>query len=159
MTEDEQMLAKAKKVYKAMIAGLNKKEWNFDEDEEKLTIYSSCTGEDIPMKFIVRIDAEREVIKFLSPMPFSMAEDKRVDGAIAVCVANYGLVNGSFDYDVTDGSILFRLTTSYAACEIGEDFFMDMISTALWTADKYNDKFLMLSKGVITLQQFMESDK
>lgn len=36
---------------------------------------------------------------------------------------------------------------------------MDMMATALMTTDKYNDKFLMLSKGVMTLQQFIESDK
>ena len=150
---------KAKKVYSTMVKALNEKDWKFIEKEENLTIVSNYTGEDIPINFVIEVDAEREVIRFISPMPFNMSEDKRVDASIAVNVANYGLVNGSFDFDINDGEIRFRLTTSYCGCEVGEDFFMDMMATALLTIDKYNDKFLMLNKCAITLQQFIESDK
>lgn len=156
--EDEKQ-AKAKKIYATMVSALKKKDWQFDEREEDFAIFSSYTGDDIPIKFAISIDAEREVIRFLSPMLFNMAEDKRIDAAIAVCVANYGLNNGSFDYDLNDGKVYFRLTTSYVGCEVGEEFFMDMMATALLTTDKYNDRFLMLSKGAITIQQFIEQDK
>lgn len=149
----------AKKIYSTMVQALNKKEWKFEGKEEELVITSGYQGEDIPIRFFLRVDPKRQVIQFISPLPFDMAEDKRVDGAIAVCVANYGLVNGSFDYDLNDGEIRFRLTTSYCGCDIGEEFFMDMLATALLTTDQYNDKFLMLSKGVMTIQQFIEQDK
>lgn len=155
---DEQQI-KAKKIYSTMVSALKKSDWHFAEEENELMIISSFTGDDFPIKYIIRVDADREVIQFLAPMPFSMAEDKRVDGAIAVCVANYGMVNGSFDYNINDGEISFRLTTSYVGCEIGEDFFMNMMVVALSTTDRYNDKFLMLSKGVITVQQFVESEE
>lgn len=150
---------KAKKVYGTMVKALKAKDWKFEESEEKLAIISNYQGDDIPITFFIVIDAAREVIRFISSLPFKVGEDKRVDGALAVCIANDGLVNGSFDYDLNDGEIRFRLTTSYCGCEIGEEFFMDMMATALMTTDKYNDKFLMLSKGVMTLQQFIESDK
>lgn len=155
---DEQQI-KAKKIYSTMVSALKKSDWHFAEDEDNLTIISSFSGEDIPIKYIIQVDAEREVVQFMSPMMFRMPEDKRVDGAIAVCVANYGMVNGSFDYNINDGEISFRLTTSYVGCEIGEEFFMHMMVVALSTTDRYNDKFLMLSKGVITVQQFVESDE
>lgn len=148
--------AQAKKVYATMVRALKAKDWHFREDAEKLTIVSSCTGDDIDMNFIIEVDADREVITFLSSMPFKAPEEKRVDVAIAVCVANYGMVNGSFDFDINDGEIRFRLTTSYCGCEIGEPFFMDMMSTALNTVDRYNDRFLMLAKGLMTLEQFIE---
>ncbi|MGN1372499.1 MAG: YbjN domain-containing protein [Candidatus Coproplasma sp.] len=151
--------AQAKKVYSTMVRALNAKNWKFIEKAEDLTIVSSCSGEDITMNFIIKIDAKREVIKFISSMPFNIVEDKRVDAAIAVCVANYGLVNGSFDFDINDGEIRFRLSTSYCGCEVGEGFFMDMMGTALTTTDRYNDKFLMLGNGQMTLQQFIEWDR
>lgn len=149
----------AKKIYNTMVKALNAKDWKFDEHPEDLVIVSNYTGDDIPIQFLINVDAEREVIRFISPLPFKMAEDKRVDAAIAVSVANYGMVNGSFDYDVSDGEIRFRLTTSYCGCEVGEPFFMDMIATAVLTTDRYNDKFLMLNKGMMSLQQFIEQDK
>lgn len=148
----------AKKVYSTMVSALTKKEWHFEEREEDLTIVSGYQGEDIPIRFIIKIDAEREVISFISPMPFNVSKEKRVDVALAVCVANYGMVNGSFDYDLNDGEIRFRLATSYCGCEIGEDFFMDMLATALLTTDKYNDKFMMLDKGAISLQDFINQE-
>ena len=55
-------------------------------------------------------------------------EDKRVDGAIAVCVANNGLNDGCFDYDVRDGEIRFRLTSSYRESTPGTALFEYMIA-------------------------------
>ena len=143
--------AQAKKVYATMVSALNAKDWHFREEKDRLTIVSSCSGDDIDMNFIIEVDAEREVITFLSRMPFKAPEDKRVDMAIAVFVANYGLVNGSFDFDINDGEIRFRLTTSYCGCEVGEPF--------LNTTDRYNDRFMMLAKGLMTLEQFIELRK
>ena len=150
--------AQAKKIYDSMIQALNKKGWNFKESKDgELVIYSSYQGEDIPIEFIVKIDEDRQVLQFLSMLPFAFPEDKRVDAAIAVCVVNYMLVNGSFDYNFESGKLLFRLTTCFVDSQIGEEFFMDMLATALLTTDEYNDKFLMLSKGVISIEQFIAS--
>lgn len=156
MADEKQ--TKAKKIYATMVSALEDEKWRFDVKEDELKIVSGATGEDLSMRFTVTVDAKREVIQFLSPLPFNMAEDKRIDAAIAVCVANYGIVNGSFDYDMRDGEIRYRLTTSYVDCEVGKGFFMNMMLTALNTTDRYNDRFLMLSKGTITLEKFIELD-
>ena len=148
--------AKAEKVYKTMVKALKDKNWHFEEREQDLTIVSNYSGDDIPVRFIIRIDAGREVIQYLSPLPFKIDESKRVDAAVAVCVANYGLVNGSFDLDINDGEIRYRLTTSYSDCEMGEGFFYQMMAVAVLTTDDYNDKFMMLNKGMMTLQQFID---
>ena len=87
-----------------------------------------------------------------------MPEDKRVDGAIAVCAANYGLVDGSFDYDLRDGEIRFRLTSSYRESALSEDLFEYMIMVSAATVDQYNDKFFMIAKGIMTVQQFLEQE-
>lgn len=155
MAQDKK--AAARKVYDSMIKALNKKGWKFKESTDgKMVISSDYQGEDIPIGFIVRVDEERQVLQFLSQLPFSISESKRVDAAIAVCVANWWMVNGSFDYNFENGNIIFRLTTSFVDCEVGEDFFMSMIATAVVTTDEYNDKFLMLSKGTLSLEQFIK---
>ena len=94
----------------------------------------------------------------MSRFPFDIPEDKRVDAAIAVCVANYYLVDGSFDYDITEGTITFRLTSSYRESSLGEDLFEYMIMCSAATVDAYNDKFFMLAKGMMTVQQFIEQE-
>ena len=110
--------AKAKKVYKDMVRALKAKNWHFIEKEEKLMIVSKYTGDDLPVNFAISIDADKEVIQYLSPLTFKIDKAKRVDAAVAVCVANYGLVNGSFDMDISDGEIRYRLTTSFCDCDL-----------------------------------------
>lgn len=72
------------------------------------------------MRFTLIVDAEREMIRTLAFMPFDFEEDKRVEGAIAVCVANYGMVDGCFGYDISDGTLFHRLSVSYADTEVSD---------------------------------------
>lgn len=152
-------MKQAKEVFATLVKMLDTRDWKYSKDEENLIIRSGVKGDDLPVEFIIAIDAEREVVRFLSKLPFSMPEDKRVDGAIAVCVANNGMVNGSFDYDISDGDIIFRLTSSFKSGSIlSEDLFEYMIMVSASTVDRYNDRLFMLAKGMITIQQFIEKE-
>lgn len=149
----------AEKVYQTMVKSLKEHELKFEEDIDKLTIAATMQGDDLPVKFIVRVIPKTKLIQFISPMFFNMPEDKRIDGAIAVAVANYGLLHGSFDYDIDDGEIRFRMTTSYIDSEIGEELFYMMVGIAVATCDKYNDRFMMLAKGLINIEKFIEQEQ
>ena len=108
------------------------------------------------MQFVLVIDVERQLIRLMSPLPFKMSESKRMEGAIATCVATFGMADGSFDYDLEDGSIIFRMTASFRESVIGEGLFQYMISCSCATVDKYNDKFLAIDKGVLSITDFIE---
>jgi hypothetical protein len=111
------------------------------------------------MDFILVVDAERQLIRLLSQMPYKISEAKRMEGAIATCVATYAKIDGCFDYDLGTGSIIFRLTASFIESEIGEGLFQDMISFACAMVDEYNDKFLAIDKGLISIADFIASEK
>ncbi|MBQ7906527.1 MAG: hypothetical protein IJ309_00985 [Clostridia bacterium] len=155
---DQIKLMKAKSVYNNMVSSLKERNWNFDEKEEDLLIVSGIKGDDLPIEFIVEVKAEQEVVQFLSRLPFAISEDKRVDGAIAVCVANNGLICGSFDYDIGSGEIIFKLANCYKGSSLGADIFEHIIMLAASTIDNYNDKFFMLSKGAISLEDFINQE-
>ena len=151
-------LVKARAVYNTLIEMLDSRDWKYEKHEDKLLIKSGIQGDDLPVEYIMLVNPRNEVVQFLSSLPFKMPEDKRVDGALAVCVANYGLVDGSFDYDLTDGEIRYRLTSSYRESELSPELFEYMMMVAASTVDNYNDRFFMLSKGMITIQQFIEQE-
>ena len=151
-------LVKAREVYGTLIRMLDSRDWKYEKHEDKLLIKSGIQGDDLPVEYIMLVNPRNEVVQFLSSLPFKMPEDKRVDGALAVCVANYGLVDGSFDYDLTDGEIRYRLTSSYRESELSPALFEYMMMVAASTVDNYNDRFFMLSKGMITIQQFIEQE-
>lgn len=156
---EDNKLQLAKQIYKTLCEAIEARKWSFNKDEERLAVYFEVNGEDIPIKLILIVDAERQLIRLLSPLPFDVAEDKRMDMAIAVCAANYGISDGGFDYDISEGSILFRLTSSFRNSVIGEGLLQYMLSCACVLVDKYNDQFLAINKGVMDISQFLSKDK
>ena len=76
--------------------------------------------------------------------------------AIAISAANYAMVDGSFDYNIANGNILFRLTSSIRESLVSKDMFEYMLFVSCSTVDNYNDKFLMLFKHVMSLEDFIK---
>ncbi len=154
---DEMKLAKAKEVYKLLHQTLEKNDWHYENDDEKLTIKCGAQGDNLPVEFTVKIDALRQLVKLHSHLPLVIHEDKRIDIAMVISIINNNLADGCFDYDISSGHIFFRMTSSFIESSIGESVFMYMLLCSFATIDKYNDKLLMLAKGMITVEQFISS--
>ena len=155
-TEKELMLAK--EAYNTLCAELDQMEWHYKTDDDKLQVFFGADGEDIPMEFLLECDANRQIVRLMSRMPFKFSEEKRVEGALVTCFANYRLADGSFDYNIGDGTIFFRLTSSFRESLVSKEMFEYMIRVSCFTVDKYNDQFLMISKGVLSLEDFIKNN-
>ncbi len=155
--EDEK-LTRAKKVFETLCAALDKHNWHYTKNEENLSIDCSAQGEDLPMDINIRVDTDRQLIMLLSHLPFVISEDKRLEVAIATSVANNDMVDGSFDFDVTSGHMFFRLTSSFIESDIGTELITYMLMVSCSTIDAYNDKFLMISKGMMSIQDFIAKE-
>ena len=160
MAASEQQLQSAERVFNQICNMLNSINFRYDTDrrDEDFRIICTVNGDDIPMKMYILVRPSREVVSLLSPMPFMTPEDKRVEMAMAVAVANYGLIEGTFDYDINDGEIRYRLTASYYQNILSEDYFNHMLQMAAFWIDKYNDRFMMVAKGNMSLQQFIDAE-
>lgn len=155
---DSRQLMYAKEAYNTLCRALDNIGWKYNKIEDELKIMFGVGGEDIPMNFLVIIDAERQLVRLLSLLPFQMKSDKRVEGALATCIINYLLADGSFDFDLDEGHIMFRLTASFRESLLGEELFKYMVSIACHTIDKYNDQLSDLNDGKISLEQFLENN-
>ena len=155
---DNRQLMYAKEAYNTLCRALDNIGWKYNKIEDELKIMFGVGGEDIPMNFLVIIDAERQLVRLLSLLPFQMKSDKRVEGALATCIINYVLADGSFDFDLDEGHIMFRLTASFRESLLGEELFKYMVSIACHTIDKYNDQLSDLNDGKISLEQFLENN-
>ena len=146
----------AKTVYETACQALSNRDWKYTRHDDDLTLSFGARGDDLPMDFVLIVNPKAQVISLISPLPYKIAQDKRVDGSLAVNVANYGLINGTFDYDISDGEIRFRICSSYRDSLIGEELINYMVMLAAGTIDDYNDKFLMISKGMWSIQDFIK---
>lgn len=156
MTEEK--LQRAQRTFETLCQNLDEHEWHYEKDEEKLEIECGARGDDLPMDIRIIVDADRQLIILLSIMPFITPETKRLDTAIATSIVNNKLVDGSFDYDVTSGHMIFRMTSSFIDSEIDGEVFTYMLMVSCHTIDEYNDKFFMLGKGILPINKFIEEN-
>ncbi len=155
--EDEKRLQEAKAVFDTICGAFDKLELFYEKDESDLTITCGVKGEDLPVKITFKVSPEKKCLYIISFMPLTVPEDKRLDVAVAVSHINNLLVNGCFDYNIKTGDVHFRMNASYLDSTLSEDIFRYMILCAVTTVDEYNDKLLMLSKGLLSLEQFIKS--
>lgn len=155
---DDRAVKMAKATYDVMCGKLDEMGWKYEKYEEDFVIKSGVRGDDLAIEFIIVVNPETQIVRYMSKMPFSIMEEKRIDAAIAVCAANNGLVDGNFDYDVLTGEIIFRMTANFRESLLGGDVFEYMVIVGSKIVDKYNDRFLMLSKGMLSVEQFLAMD-
>lgn len=150
---------RALQVYEMFKQDLNDSNIKYEPHDDDLVISMTVHGEDLPQPTLIMIDEDREVVRLISPLPTKAPEDKRVDAAIAVASANYGLVNGSFDYDISDGEIRFRVCQSYAGTVLNKETVRYLLGVIFFTTDQYNDRFFMLCKGMMSLEDFLKKEQ
>lgn len=149
-------LQDARRVYNTLCSMLNNIKWNYDRDDEQLTVKTSAIGDDLKIPLRIYVSADRQVMYVKSPMPFSVSEDKRQLLGNAIHIANYSMLNGCFEYDLSDGYIGFKIVVPFSQSIISEDVCHYMVMLSCQMVDKYNDKFLMLLNGKMTLDEFNE---
>ena len=153
---EELKLQRAQQVYATMCAALDHNGWNYDRNDENLAISCVARGDDLPVELTMTVDARRQIVMVLSRLPVVIPEDKRIETVLAVAKANDLMVDGSFDLDMGSGKLYFRITNSFMDSQLGEEVFMYLILCACHTIDEYNDRFLMLAKGMMDLGKFIE---
>ncbi len=152
---DEKLL-QAQKLYAQVCDVLDKRKWKYDKDEEKFVVHFKISGEGLPISLIVVVDTERTLLQVLSPLSFKTSKEKKIELAVAACFANYDIADGSFDYDMYEDRLHYRIAAKYADSRIGDEFIEYLIDWTCTAVDTYSDKFLALSKGLIDFEGFMK---
>jgi hypothetical protein len=148
----------SREAFNAVCAMLENHNLKYEADASELKILCGIQGEDFPVRMQIIIDDDHKLVALYSQLPFEVQENKRIDMALAISQINNHLADGSFDYDMRDGSILFRLTLSYIDSIIGEDALFYQLLISFQTIDEYNDKLFLVSNGSISIEDFLSSE-
>ena len=88
------------------------------------------------------------LITLYSPLPLKTEKDRIADTALAVCMINHRLKEGSFCLDLAEGLIYFKMTNSFYETKINDMLFEYMLSAAADTIDEYYPKIKKISQLV-----------
>ena len=91
-----------------------------------------------------------------SGMPYTVPQDKIDELCKAVIIANWAMLNGSFEMDVNDGYIAFKLIVPFMESIVSEKVCRYMINLSCDMVDRFNDKFQKLADSRMTLDEFKE---
>ena len=141
-------------LYKTLCQTLDNMRWRYSKEEDKFVVRTMAIGKDLTMDFFIKIDPERQLMYLKSPMPFEVPKVSRDTLGKAVLMANYTMLNGSFEYDLSDGYLVFKLVVPYMESMLSEHVCHYMIMVSCEMTDKFNDKFKALVDGKMTLDEF-----
>ena len=146
--------SEAQVVYNTLCSTLDNMKWTYNKQEENLEVRTSAVGNDLTMKLYMKVDANRSVMYLKSGMPFTVPTD-RIDIMVkAVIAANWAMLNGSFEMDMSDGYIAFKVVVPFMESIISEKVCHYMINMSCRMIDTFNDKFQKVAEGSMTLSEF-----
>lgn len=157
-----QRMEQSRKNFNVLITMLEQKQLKYVIEENRQDfahVRIRFTGEDLPMDLHLLFRPERQMVSLYSPMPFSVPAGRSADMAVAVAAVNHRLADGSFDFDYSAGALRFRLTVAFMETTLSAALFDYMIYVAADTIDRYNDRFLALSEGSVTLMDFLHPNE
>ena len=156
----ESQIQEAQAIFYAFEEFLKKQNYKFEimdtKDAGFYALKYGVIGEDFPMEFNVIVDPELRLLMVKSLQPVQISPEKIAEAAIAVCLINSHITDGSYSLDPTNGMVVFSATTSFAGSLISEEVFAYLMQLSEVIVDDFNDMFVLLQKGAIDLGAFFK---
>lgn len=106
-------------------------------EEEGFLMAGFSGGRHGPVQLLARVDGQRDVLTLSFRLPLTIPEDKRLEMAEAVTRANYGLVVGSFEMDMRDGELNYKVVVPIDEAMLSHAQFRHCMGAALMTVQRY----------------------
>ena len=149
--------ARALEVYERVKGALSGAGIAFTSDAEKRTVSPAVPGMEGAFELEYYVSEVHETLLLTAHLPCKMPEQRRIDGALAIACANTCIVNGSFKYELGDGSVFFCVAVSYASLGLTSGAVLDMIRQATQAVDRFGISLFRLANGFISLEAFLNS--
>jgi hypothetical protein len=151
---DEKLLKEGEAVYKTVTDALDERGLNYETDKEHLSLNFTIGSDDLTIELLVIVIPDMQIISFLSPLPFSCAEENRSKMAVAINALNMKLPAGFFLFpDI--GSIKYCIAQHYYASIISKETIQEIIEGCFFIVDNYNEKIFFYEKDKIDLEELL----
>lgn len=129
----------------------------YDKDDENRIIDIEFVGNDIPISMRFFVNAAMENTALYSILPFTVPEEKVLETAYLLNHINNRILDGSFEMNISNKMILFRINNSYAGCMISKESFDVLFRKAADTVDRFNEKLKAFVEDEMTTEQFLQA--
>lgn len=157
MSEDLK-LRKARSVYRKVNEAIEKNGWSCKCDEQTLALaYGIKTEEDgEPVNFVIKIDAERQLVRLETQPLMKFDSIRLIDAALAVCTANVILADGSFDLKLKGGALAYRQALVFReSTNLSLDAITYLLNYSVYAVNSFLSKFKLVNEDKIKGADFL----
>lgn len=138
---------KSWKNYITLCNTLERNDIKYNREDENLCVICRVSVNDIELSFRFTINPLKMLITLYSPLPIEVNNEKASDMALAVCIINSSLDDGSFCMDLEHDLLYFKMTSSFYESQLNDTIFEYMLSTSADIIDEYYPKLKILAKN------------
>lgn len=127
-------------IFNAVVDFLTEDEWKYtilEEDQELLALTLSFKGKHGSWQCFAIVDEEKHWLRFYSILPVHVSDDKRGEAAEFITRANYGMMLGNFEMDMTDGEVRFKTSVDAEGGELSRLMIDNLLRSNLISMDRY----------------------
>ena len=129
-------------------------EYNQKPDEKSVELVVNVDERTIQP--IIYVDPKNELIRFFHYLNCGFGVRKCLDGAVASSTVTAKIQYGSFDFDYSGNTVIFRLEIPYKESQISRETINLMLDYTITAINSYEQDFIVLSHGKIDLDKFLE---
>lgn len=105
---------------------------------------------------IIYVDPKNELIRFYHYLNCGFGVRKFLDAAVASSTVTAKIQYGSFDFDYSGNTVIFRLEIPYKESQISRETINLMLDYTITAINSYEQDFIDLSHSKIDLDKFLE---
>lgn len=135
---------------------LTEDDWkfSFNEDEGIFSFKLNLENMLKHVEYYVRVRKEDYIVHVIAPINADHT-DQQVIAQMAefICRANFGIVNGNFELDLTDGEIRYKCFVNCDGCSPSSEVIKDSIYVPASMYDRYASGLIGVLFGQLTAQE------
>lgn len=116
---------------------LTEEEWKFDKNKEKQTIRCGIQGDNASFDILFIPREEKDQLRILVITRNNIAVNYRISACEFFNRANYGLIIGNFEMDMSDGEFRYRVAVDVENGQLSHTMIKNMMQAGIHMMDRY----------------------
>jgi hypothetical protein len=124
-------------LFDRIVEYFEKDDWNFRRLGSHEALEMGVVGENGSYRLVVVVDPERSIVRFLTILEGKVPEVRRREVMEYLTRANYGLLLGNFETDLSDGEVRFKISLDTEDIDFGYKQYQNMLYVSVAMMDRY----------------------
>lgn len=134
-------------LFEAVLTHLQADNVEFRRVGNHMAVELGVAGDNGSYRMVIVVDAERSVARFLTFVPGKVPEHRRREVMEFLTRANYGLLLGNFEIDLSDGEVRFKVARESESGELTHDQFQSDLYLSVALMDRYFPGLQRVTQG------------